>query len=84
MSRDKHKLEVMTSADAFFFPSKILLVDIHSVLLDYEEINGGQDVVDTTFCAEEGTLQGRHTSSHPQPRLDEETEILQNWLHIRG
>ena len=36
---------------------------------------------DTTFCVEEGMLQGRHTSSHPRLRLDDKyTEILQNWL----
>ena len=38
---------------------------------------------DTTFCVEEGMLQGRHTSSHPRLRLDDKyTEILQTGYKV--
>ena len=37
--------------------------------------------VDTTFCAEEGMLQGQHTTSHPRyPLKDKYTKNLQNRL----
>ena len=58
VSRDKHKLEVMTSDDAFFFPSNFFLSTYTQCYSTIVEFNGGWIVVNKHFWTEEVNAAG--------------------------